>query len=96
FQGGADSNPLAVCAICLGRHRHNITKCAECKTWDGQKAHMHRNGQGRIVNPDGLTLCFEWNRPHGCPSASCDHIHECAGCSKSDHGVQACPFAQKE
>jgi hypothetical protein len=98
FQQGAGqtTKTLSVCAKCLGRHRHDITRCISEFTWDGERTQCHRNQNGRLINPNGSVLCSDWQHPAGCTSATHDARHECSGCGKTDHGAQQCPRAQKE
>lgn len=96
FQAGTSSTPLSACAICLGRHRHDVYKCSADALWDASKARCRRNDNGRLVNPNGITICSDWQRIAGCASTAHDSRHECSGCGKSDHGAQTCPRGQKE
>ncbi|KAF8149508.1 hypothetical protein B0H34DRAFT_635480, partial [Crassisporium funariophilum] len=85
----------SACAVCLGRHRHDIGKCVSDTLWDGAPSRCRRNERGRLVNPEGVILCSDWQRPQGCSSASPNHVHECSGCGRKAHGAQACARAQK-
>jgi hypothetical protein len=96
FHPGASTRIPSACAICLGRHRHEIRKCSSGTLWSGEKAHCRRNDQGRLINPGGIIICSNWQRPFGCTSARAGHSHECSGCGKNDHGAQECPRTQKE
>ncbi|KAG2065897.1 hypothetical protein BDR04DRAFT_949567, partial [Suillus decipiens] len=79
------------CALCLGRFAHNIHKCKSELLWDNKTpTSCRRSPEGRLINTLGLQLCYDWQRPNGCPSASKDHIHECSGCGSTDHGAQKC------
>ncbi|KAH7907932.1 hypothetical protein BJ138DRAFT_987642, partial [Hygrophoropsis aurantiaca] len=79
FPSGAGQPGLTACAVCLGRFRHNVHKCTSSLLWDNTtKSYCHRNPEGRLVNPKGLQLCYDWQRPNGCPIHSRDHIHECS------------------
>lgn len=93
--GAAGDGALSACTICLGRHPHDVFKCASCSLWDGTPARCQKNAQGRIVNPAGNILCSDWQRPNGCSSSAHDSRHECSGCGKPTHGAQNCPRAQK-
>lgn len=95
FQGGASSQGPSACAVCLGRHRHEISKCAADTLWDGSKIRCKQNEQGRIINPNGLIICSDWQRPSGCQNNGSTHHHECSGCGKTTHGAQDCSRAQK-
>ena len=96
FPAGASSRGPSACAICLGRHRHEISKCCSETLWNGEKARCHRNDQGRLVSPAGLIICSDWQRPNGCSTSGAGHRHECSGCGKNDHGAQECPRTQKD
>jgi hypothetical protein len=96
FHAGTSSCTPSACAICLGRHHHKVYKCNSITLWNGEKPHCHRNEQGCIINPNGSTICSDWQRPIGCASSGSGHHHECSGCGKGDHGAQECPRVQKE
>ena len=87
--------PLSICAICLGRHPHDVAKCSSSTLWNGGTARCSRNDRGRIVNPHGVEVCTEFQREQGCTSRSSRHVHECSGCGKSTHGADTCSLAQK-
>lgn len=93
--GASQSNALAACTLCLGRHRHDISACTATTLWDGSPARCRRNEKGRLVNPNGFVICNDWQRPNGCSETTHDSRHECSGCGKPDHGAQRCPRAQK-
>lgn len=95
FPSGASPQAASACAVCLGRRPHNVARCSPDTLWDGTKARCRRDRQGRIINPGGQAVCFDWQRPNGCQSNSPSHIHECSGCGKGTHGAQECPQAQK-
>ncbi|KAH9926231.1 uncharacterized protein B0H18DRAFT_831914, partial [Fomitopsis serialis] len=86
----------AICAICLGWHGSDeIGKCRSSTRWDGQPANCRRNSSGQIVNPDGETICLDWQRPGRCSSSNPKHIHQCSGCGGRNHGAHSCNLAQK-
>ena len=96
FQNGAASNGLYACALCLGRFAHNVHKCKNQLLWDNKTpTFCRRNAEGRLVNAQGLQLCYDWQRPNGCSNSSKDHIHMCSRCGKLDHGAQNCPRGQE-
>ncbi|KAF8151702.1 hypothetical protein B0H34DRAFT_616616, partial [Crassisporium funariophilum] len=68
----------SACAVCLGRHRHDIGKCVSDTLWDGNSSRCKRNERGRLVNPEGIILCSDWQRPQSCNSPSPSHVHECS------------------
>ena len=96
FQSGADSTqPLPVCALCLSRRKHDIYRCNATQIWDGSKTWASRHGDNRLVDPDGNSLCMDFQRPNGCDLTTHDHKHRCSGCGKPNHGAQRCHRAQK-
>lgn len=94
FSSGADQRDLAACAICLGRYAHGINKCKVPTMWNGKKAYCTRSESGRLIDPNGNTLCSDWQRPNSCRDHSHDARHRCSGCGKPDHGAQKCPLVQ--
>ena len=94
FQPGA-SRCHSACTICLGRFPHHVAKCTSATLWSGGPAYCTKNGTSQLVNPKGLVLCTDWQKPSGCNSTGHDSKHECSGCGKSDHGAQRCPQAEK-
>ena len=94
FQPSAGSHG-GVCAACLGRHKHNFSKCEEPRLWDGSASSSRKNEHGRLVAANGLPLCFDWQVPRGCASSSHPERHRCTGCGRADHGAQGCPRAEK-
>jgi hypothetical protein len=95
FRRGAGSPSLSACAICLGRHPHNVSACSSPTTWDGSAARCKRAEGARIVNPSGLSLCVKWQLKIQCTSLFHGDGHECSGCGAKDHGAQKCPRAEK-
>ncbi|KAF9543457.1 hypothetical protein CPC08DRAFT_649890 [Agrocybe pediades] len=94
FRNGASSASPAACAVCLGRHLHNIRTCTSSTTFDGGEVKVRRSENGRLISiASGYTLCSDWQRPFGCSSTK--HKHFCSGCEQTDHGAQDCPRAQK-
>ncbi|KAJ7467401.1 hypothetical protein B0H11DRAFT_1732815, partial [Mycena galericulata] len=88
------SDGLSTCAVCLGRHRHNVAACKSTKLWNGSTpARAKRNSGDRLVNSQGDAICLNWQR------SSCDSNHssrhECSGCGSPNHGAQKCHLAQK-
>lgn len=94
FRSGAGPRG-GVCAVCLGRHEHIFSRCEGARLWDGSDGAARKNEQGRLVAADGLPLCFDWQMPKGCASASHPDRHRCSGCGAGNHGAQDCPRAQK-
>ncbi|KAG6904885.1 hypothetical protein DXG01_006458, partial [Tephrocybe rancida] len=95
FGSGTGMDGPSACVVCLGRNHHNISKCNSKLLHDGTQARCRQNERGRLVNPKGLILCSDWQRPQGCNSTSSIHIHKCSGCGRKNHGAQACPQTQK-
>ena len=85
---------LPVCALCLARGHPGMSRCTADALWDGTPARCRRSADGRIVNPDGVDLCFSWQLARGCGSRRHDDRHECAGCGDADHGAQECYLAE--
>ncbi|KAG2125468.1 hypothetical protein DEU56DRAFT_759207 [Suillus clintonianus] len=95
FQPGAGQSGPSACALCLGRFRHPIHKCASEFLWDKRtKTRCRRGAEGHLVNPEGLELCYDWQRPKGCSSTARSHVHKCSGCGAKDHGAQECPQSE--
>lgn len=87
---------LPACPVCLSRQRHRVQDCKATTLWDGKRqVRCSRSGEGKIVDPEGRTLCTRWNQSVGCKDKSTRHIHECSGCGKSSHGAQECSLAEK-
>lgn len=96
FRNGASSQSPAACAICLGRHLHNVRMCASTTTWEGGKVWSRRGDNGRLFSiSSGAALCLDWQQPVGCSSNDHPQRHICSGCGKTDHGAQNCPRTQK-
>ncbi|KAH7917947.1 hypothetical protein BV22DRAFT_1042090 [Leucogyrophana mollusca] len=96
FRPSAGSQGRSACALCLGRFPHDVHNCKASQLWDGMTAAYCRRGtDGRLVNPKGTPLCFDWQRLFGCSSPYHDQRHECSGCREKNHGAQACPRGEK-
>ena len=80
-----------VCAHCLSAHDHIFATCDGKKLWDGLSSPIKRGEHGKLVDPDGVALCFDWQLPGGCQNSHHSQRHKCSGCGKSGHGAQACP-----
>lgn len=83
-----------VCAHCLGAHDHMFTTCKGKKLWDRSASPIRRGEQGKLVNADGVILCFDWQLPTSCQNTHHSQCHKCSGCRKSGHGAQTCPQAE--
>jgi hypothetical protein len=84
---------LSVCPVCLGRHKHDILRCASPRTWDDKhKAFTECIGAG-LFTKAGKQLCVRWQKPSGCMEAH-RLLHFCSGCGAKSHGAQRCPRAQ--
>ncbi|KIL00544.1 hypothetical protein PAXRUDRAFT_37402, partial [Paxillus rubicundulus Ve08.2h10] len=69
---------LSICAICLGRHKHNVYQCAVTRTWDNKHdVHAFRKGSGVFAKRDNKQLCTSWQRPESC-SLSHHPLHHCS------------------
>ena len=95
FQAGTAVRGTSACAICLGRHEHEYAKCSATKLWNGAKASVRRNEQGRLVLSDGLPICFNFQTTAGCSDLTHPTCHVCSGCGKPGHGAQKCSQVQK-
>ena len=85
----------SACPQCLGRDPHAVNRCRAKELWDGSPARCRRNSEGSLVNPKGLFVCTDWQRPLGCRRTHSATLHECSGCGEPGHGAQTCPKAQK-
>ncbi|KAJ7653833.1 hypothetical protein B0H17DRAFT_1214542 [Mycena rosella] len=93
-QGTGRSDGLSACAVCLGRHRHNVRECRSTTLWNlTTQARTRRNAEGRLVNNRNEPICLNWQRS-SCNSNH-DSRHECSGCGSANHGAQKCHLAQK-
>ncbi|KAJ7648790.1 hypothetical protein DFH06DRAFT_996905, partial [Mycena polygramma] len=94
-QGTSQSDGVSACAICLGRHRHNVRECKSATLWNGTTpARTKRNADGRLVNSRKEVICLGWQRVSGCELNHASR-HECSGCGSTNHGAQKCHLAQK-
>ena len=84
---------FSVCAVCLGRHQHNVSKCSATTLWNGGPVGCKRDKDGYLVNLQDQRLCIDFQRPRSCSSPS--HKHYCSGCGSREHGAHACHLAQK-
>ncbi|KAJ7800216.1 hypothetical protein B0H13DRAFT_1540968, partial [Mycena leptocephala] len=76
-QGTSASNGLSACAVCLGRHHHNVRECKPSMLWNGlTPVRTRRNGEGKLNNSRKEVLCLGWQRS-GCER---NHVprHECS------------------
>ncbi|KAJ6482382.1 hypothetical protein DFH09DRAFT_950140, partial [Mycena vulgaris] len=88
------SDGLSACAVCLGRHRHDVRACNSSTLWNGStQARAKRNPEGKLTNGRRELICLAWQRS-GC---ELNHVslHECSGCGSPNHGAQKCHLAQK-
>lgn len=92
--GTAGFLSLPVCAICLGRHEHDLKNCNASHRWDGQPADYRRLPNQRIVTFRGDLICTEWQRRGSCHSQDPRHRHECSGCGSRKHGAHDCHLAE--
>lgn len=87
----------AVCAVCLGRHRHDMRQCNTATTWSGKPARCRRDPVShRVLDPRGVQLCIEWQRQTRCSSRDPGHAHFCSGCGSPEHGAHTCSLAQTD
>lgn len=95
FPRGAHATGPIVCAICLGRREHIVSKCTAPVLWNGAPSRCRRSSRGQILNPLGFEICLDWQRSKGCSSRKHPEKHECSGCGLADHGASTCPIAEK-
>ncbi|KDQ53133.1 hypothetical protein JAAARDRAFT_699380, partial [Jaapia argillacea MUCL 33604] len=74
---------------------HNVKDCRSETFWDGSPARCKCGRAGRLLNPDGANLCFDWQCVGGCASTSHAAKHKCSSCGKPDHRAQTCPQAEE-
>jgi hypothetical protein len=95
FRNSAGTFSPSACAVCLGRHRHNVRTCNSTTTFNGGETKTRRSENGRLVCiSSGSVLCSDWQRPTGCSATDHPLRHICSGCESLDHGAQVCPRAQ--
>ncbi|KAF8129555.1 hypothetical protein EV363DRAFT_1264033 [Boletus edulis] len=87
-----DRGPHSVCPKCLGRNPHRILECNSPTLWNGAKCHVTRTPEGRLLDPKGVVLCTDWQRPNGCSLAHRSAKHCCLGCiwKKPRYNVAHC------
>ncbi len=96
---GTSSSPsasLSACAVCLGRHQHQVAMCNATKIWDGSRSmHCHRNANRCLINGSGKLVCINFQLRPGCKLVH-KYLHECSGCGSPAHGVNGCHYAQSQ
>ena len=95
FQASTGGRVYSACAVCLGRHPHKIVECAATMLWDNSLPSLALRSNKVLTMRDGRSVCADWQRVSGCPSARHDTRHICSGCASSSHGAQDCARAQK-
>lgn len=101
FRAGAGGRTRAVCAVCLGRHRHETKYCRAAYFVSANGApsntrtRCHRDSKGRLFNDRGQPVCYNWQRPQRCEASGPDHayLHECSACGDSTHGAAQCSLS---
>ncbi|KAJ7855433.1 hypothetical protein B0H13DRAFT_1641909, partial [Mycena leptocephala] len=94
-QGARASDGVSACAVCLGRHRHNVGQCSSAVLWNASTAaRTKRNKNNQLINPNNDIICLFWQKPDGC-NLNHANRHKCSGCGSPAHGAQKCPLAQK-
>lgn len=99
FRAGAGGRmrPI-ICAVCLGRHKHEIKYCraAYFVLPSGIPTHTptrcRRDEKGRLFNNQGQPVCYNWQRPQKCDAIGPEHayLHECSACGERNHGASHC------
>ncbi|KAI0262582.1 hypothetical protein BC834DRAFT_828775, partial [Gloeopeniophorella convolvens] len=82
------------CAICLGAHS-DARSCTRPTLWSGGPARCRRTASGRIIDPNQVELCTDWQRPRGCRRSTHPDRHQCSGCGTGSHGASGCHLAEK-
>lgn len=92
----ANRKAYAACAVCLGRHKHNILECKAETTWSGSYPTVSKRvDKELLLQSNSAPLCVDWQLSRGCHIACHYNRHLCSGCTSSSHGAQRCPRAQK-
>ncbi|KIJ48227.1 hypothetical protein M422DRAFT_205651, partial [Sphaerobolus stellatus SS14] len=70
FRSGTGQTTTAypLCAVCLGRHQHDISACCALRSWDGRHAAVAKRQDRKLVLLSGRPLCFRWQGHNGCSS----------------------------
>ena len=50
--------------------------------------------EGRLVDPAGDILCYNWQKPQGCSRPHNNTKHACLDYGSTSHGTQKCPKVQ--
>lgn len=95
FQSGAGSSSHPACAVCLGRHTHDISDCKAPSTWDGKHSTFSQRRGGVLTTYSGKGICKDFQTRRGCTHRSHPKRHICSGCGDREHGAQDCPRAQR-
>lgn len=95
FQAGAGSSTHPACAVCLGRHTHDVSECKASSTWDGKHTTFAQRRGGVLTTYGGKGICKDFQTRRGCSHRSHPERHICSGCGERDHGAQDCPRAQR-
>lgn len=95
FPAGTAGRVYSACAVCLGRHPHQIVDCTTSTLWDSSLPSLAIRSNKILSMRDGRSVCGDWQRALGCPSTRHDVRHFCSGCASSAHIAQECPQAQK-
>ncbi|KAG1838660.1 hypothetical protein C8R48DRAFT_562469, partial [Suillus tomentosus] len=74
----AGSRGQSACALCLGHFLHDIKRCESRSLWDGASTHCRRAEDGCLINPQGLPICYKWQRPGSCQDQNHGSSHECS------------------
>lgn len=95
FHAGANGNACSVCAVCLGRHPHDVRHCT-AQTFvpeaGGGPTRSTRDERGFLFSKDGRAICYTWQRPRRCEGSGSEHTgaHECSACGDPAHGASRC------
>lgn len=84
---------LSICAVCLGRHKHDVTRCSASCTWDNKHDIFSEHVSIGLYSKTGKPLCAKWQRASGCGESHCP-LHICSRCGSKSHGAQHCPHTE--
>lgn len=98
FRSGTDGRVRPICAVCLGRHKHELKYCRAPYFVSASGAPTHtptrcrRDSKGRLFNNQGGPVCYNWQRPQKCDAIGPDHVylHKCSACGDRNHGALQC------
>ncbi|TEB21079.1 hypothetical protein FA13DRAFT_1595328, partial [Coprinellus micaceus] len=94
---GASGSVFPACAVCLGRHKHNVRDCRPDTLANGKYPTVSARNEGRLtLKETDRSLCADSQSADGCSSKRHNERHLCSGCASADHGAQACPRGRQD